>query len=158
MRAYRLGWWSRWPTLRWALLAGYALSTLLTFFNVWFSAKLMFVNPHDLNLAFVLLIFAGGMAMALGYFVSSAVADRIRLLMEAAGRLAEGKWGTRVHVHGRDELARLGELVQQHVSPAGGGGKAAPRPDRLGGTRPADAAGLRARHPGGAERRRGHRT
>ena len=94
--AYRLGWWSRWPTLRWALLAGYALSSLLTFFNVWFSAQLMFVNPHDLLLAVVLLIFASGMAMALGYFVSSAVTDRIRLLMDAAGRLAEGRLGTRV--------------------------------------------------------------
>ncbi len=105
--AYRLGWWSRPPALRWSLLAGYILSSLLTFFNVWFSARLMFLNSHDLTLAVVLLVFAGGMALALGYFVSTAVTDRIRLLMEAAGRLAEGQLGTRVRVEGRDELAAL---------------------------------------------------
>src|SRR5574338_1475196 len=105
--AYRLGWWSRSPALRWSLLAGYVLSSLLTFFNVWFSARLMFLNAHDLTLAVVLLVFAAGMAMALGYFVSTAVTDRIRHLMGAAGRLAEGQLGTRVRVEGRDELAAL---------------------------------------------------
>lgn len=105
--AYRLGWWNRSPALRWSLLAGYILSSLLTFFNVWFSAKLMFASPHDLLLALVLLLFAGGMAVVLGYFISSAVTDRIRLLRGAAGRLAEGSLGTRVPVEGRDEVAAL---------------------------------------------------
>lgn len=105
--AYRLGWWSRSPTLRASLLAGYILSSLLTFFNVWFSARLMFLNSHDLTLAIVLLVFASGMALALGYYVSTALTDRIRHLMEAAGRLAEGQLGTRVRVQGRDELAAL---------------------------------------------------
>lgn len=105
--AYRLGWWNRWPSFRWSLLAGYVLSSLLTFFNVWFSAQLMFASPHDLMLAIVLLIFASGMAVALGYFVSSAVTDRIHLLSDAAGNLAEGQLGTRVPVGGRDELAGL---------------------------------------------------
>ncbi|HMB25610.1 MAG TPA: hypothetical protein VKP08_22370, partial [Anaerolineales bacterium] len=39
--AYRLGWVSLSPTLRWTLLGGYALASILTFFNVWFSAQLM---------------------------------------------------------------------------------------------------------------------
>ena len=37
--AYRFGWIHSSPTLRWTLLGGYALSSLLTFFNVWFSAE-----------------------------------------------------------------------------------------------------------------------
>src|SRR5215207_571767 len=64
--AYRFGWINSSPTLRWTLLGGYALSSLLTFFNVWFSAELMFASEHDLLLAIVLLVFAGGMAMILG--------------------------------------------------------------------------------------------
>ncbi|MGE5252034.1 MAG: sensor histidine kinase [Bacteroidota bacterium] len=105
--AYRLGWLARSPALRWTLLGGYALASLLTFFNVWFSAQLMFASPHDLLLAIVLLIFAGGMATALGYFLSNTVAERISLLRDAAAEVAEGRLGTRVPVSGRDEVAGL---------------------------------------------------
>ena len=66
--AYRFGWMSLSPTLRWSLLGGYALSSLLTFFNVWFSAQMMFASQHDLLLAIVLLVFASGMAMCLDIF------------------------------------------------------------------------------------------
>jgi signal transduction histidine kinase len=105
--AYRLGWMSLSPTLRWTLLAGYGLSSLLTFFNVWFSARMMFASPHDLLLAVVLLVFAGGMAMALGYFLSSTITDRILLLKHAAESLANGDLQTRVPDEGRDEMAAL---------------------------------------------------
>ena len=105
--AYRLGWINFSPALRWTLLGGYALASLLTFFNVWFSAQMMFASPHDLLLAVVLLIFAGGMAMVLGYFLSSTVTERIHLLKEAAEKLAEGDLQTRVPVNGRDEVAVL---------------------------------------------------
>src|SRR3972149_6963775 len=46
--ACRFGWINSSPALRWTLLGGYALSSLLTFFNVWFSAELMFASEHDL--------------------------------------------------------------------------------------------------------------
>ena len=105
--AYRLGWINLSPTLRWTLLGGYALASILTFFNVWFSAQLMFASQHDLLLAVVLLVFAGGMAMVLGYFLSSTVTERIHLLKGAAEKLAEGDLRTRVPVNGRDEVAAL---------------------------------------------------
>ena len=75
--AYRFGWINYSPTLRWTLLGGYALASILTFFNVWFSANMMFVSDHDFLLSIVLLIFASGMAMVLGYFLSSTVTERI---------------------------------------------------------------------------------
>ncbi len=75
--AYRLGWMNYSPSLRWTLLGGYALASLLTFFNVWLTARLMFTSDHDLLLSVVLLIFAGGIAMVLGYFYSSALVLRI---------------------------------------------------------------------------------
>ena len=107
--AYRLGWIALTPSLRWGLLAIYAISSVLTFFNVWFSAKLMFASEHDLLLAIVLLVFAGGMAMALGYFLSSTMTDRIHLLQKAAGELARGNLEARVSVAGHDEVAKLAE-------------------------------------------------
>jgi len=111
--AYRLGWIALTPSLRWGLMAIYAISSILTFFNVWFSARLMFASEHDLLLASVLLVFAGGMAMALGYFLSSTMTDRIRLLQNAAGKLAQGNLETRVAVTGRDEIAILAKSFNQ---------------------------------------------
>ena len=113
LAAYRFGWINSSPTLRWTLLGGYALSTLLTFFNVWFSAELMFVSEHDLLLAIVLLVFAGGIAMILGYFLSSTVTERIDLLKGAAEKLSKGDLQTRVPVQGRDEVSTLAVTFNQ---------------------------------------------
>jgi signal transduction histidine kinase len=110
---YRLGWLERSPTIRWTLLSGYALASILTFLNVWLAAKRMFASPHDLLLATVLLIFAGGIAMVLGYFLSSALTDRIRLLEQAARRIAGGNLDVRLPVQGRDELADLGRAFNR---------------------------------------------
>ena len=111
--AYRFGWVNISPTLRWTLLGGYALASILTFFNVWFSAQLMFASEHDLLLAIILLIFAGGIAMILGYFLSSTVTERIHLLKGAAEKLAQGDLQTRVPVNGRDEVAALSTAFNQ---------------------------------------------
>src|SRR5215208_979161 len=111
--AYRFGWINLSPTLRWTLLGGYILASLLTFFNVWFSAQLMFASPHDLLLAIILLIFAGGIAMILGYFLSSTVTERILSLQHAAEKLAKGDLQARVPVSGRDELSALAVTFNQ---------------------------------------------
>ena len=111
--AYRMGWVNLSPTLRWTLLSGYILASILTFFNVWFSAQLMFASQHDLLLAIVLLVFAGGIAMILGYFLSSTVTERIHLLKGAAEKLAKGDLETRVPVNGRDEVAALSTTFNQ---------------------------------------------
>jgi signal transduction histidine kinase len=111
--AYRLGWMTLSPTLRWSLLGGYALSSLLTFFNVWFSAQMMFASEHDLLLAIVLLIFAGGMAMVLGYFLSTTITNRIYMLKDAAEKLAKGKLKTRVPINGRDEISAFANTFNQ---------------------------------------------
>ena len=111
--AYRLGWLNYMPTLRLALLLSYAISSVLTFFNVWLTARLMFASEHDLSLATVLLIFAGGMAMTLGFFLASALTNRIHLLEQAARKLAAGDLSTRVPVQGEDEVATLAMAFNQ---------------------------------------------
>ena len=111
--AYRLGWMNRSPTIRLALLGGYGLASLLTFINVWLTARLMFVSQHDLLLGTVLLIFAGGIAMALGYIFANALTDRIKLLDRAARQIAEGDLNVRLPVEGRDELSALALTFNQ---------------------------------------------
>jgi signal transduction histidine kinase len=105
--AYRLGWLERSPSLRLTLMGIYALASVLAFFNVWVTAALMFASEHDLLLATVLLLFAGGIAMVLGYFLSSAIVTRISGLQQAARRIQEGELGANVEVRGRDELSAL---------------------------------------------------
>jgi signal transduction histidine kinase len=61
----------------------------------------------------VLLVFAGGMAMVLGYFLSSTVTERIHLLKDAAEKLSQGDLKTRVPVNGRDEVAALSSTFNQ---------------------------------------------
>jgi signal transduction histidine kinase len=105
--AYRLSWLERAPSLRWILLGTYVLASLLTFLNVWLTARLMFVSEHDLLLATVLLLFAGGIAVALGNFFTSALIDRI-LRLEAATRAIEnGNLTARAEIPGNDEIAAL---------------------------------------------------
>ncbi len=111
--AYRLGWLERSPALLWTLLGSYVLSSLLTFINVWLTARLMFANQHDLLLATVLLLFATGIAVVLGFFFSSAVTDRIRRLRQSAQAIAQGDLSVRAPVRGRDELASLAESFNE---------------------------------------------
>lgn len=114
--AYRLGWMNRSPNIRTALLGSYALATALTFFNVWLTARLMFTDQHDLLLGTILLIFAGAIAMALGYLLSSSFLDRIASLDQAAKKIAHGNLSIRVPIEGRDELAELAKSFNQMAS------------------------------------------
>jgi HAMP domain-containing protein len=111
--AYRLGLVDRSPRLSWSLLGGYALSSILTFLNVWVTARLMFASQHDLQLATVLLLFAGSIAMSFGYLLSVGLTERIDRLNQAAMELRHGHLDVRVPVAGRDELAELAESFNE---------------------------------------------
>jgi signal transduction histidine kinase len=105
--AYRTGWMYLSPSIRWTLIGGYALSSILAFINIWVTARLMFASQHDLQLATILLLFAGGIAMVLGFFFASALTDRIGWLKNAARRITQGDLETRLTVQGNDEIADL---------------------------------------------------
>jgi signal transduction histidine kinase len=106
--AYSLGWVRRAPRLIWTLVGGYALASLLTFLNVWVTARLMFTSHHDFMLATVLLLFAGGIATSLGYFLSAGLRDSLTTLNQAAQEVAGEHLDTRVPVFGDNEIADLG--------------------------------------------------
>jgi len=111
--AYRLGWISRSSRLSWTLLGGYVLSSVLTFLNVWVTARLMFVSQHDLIMSTALLLFAGGIAVSLGYLLSASLTERIVRLNQAAKQIAQGHLDVRVAVTGRDELADLAHTFNE---------------------------------------------
>jgi signal transduction histidine kinase len=104
----RLGWWRRLPRLSYALILGYILAGGLTLFNVWITARLMFINQHDLALGSLLLLFAGGISVAFGFFLSNAITQALEQLTSGAEQISQGDFSTRVQVKGQDEIARLG--------------------------------------------------
>jgi signal transduction histidine kinase len=114
--AHRFGWLSRAPSLRWALLGTYLISSILTFLNVWLTARLMFVSEHDLLLGTILLAFAGGIALALGYFFTETLMDRIMKLRSTVHEVRRGALGARAEIEGRDEIAELAGTFNSMVA------------------------------------------
>jgi signal transduction histidine kinase len=108
---YKLGWISYSPALRWTLVGGYLISSILTFLNVWVTAQLMFADEHDLRLASVLLLFATSIAFVIGHFLSSTIVDRINKLQKIAVNVSEGDFTHRTDIPGRDEIANLAKSL-----------------------------------------------
>lgn len=104
---YRMGWW-RWPRrILHTLVLGSVLQAALVFFNVWITARNMFLSEHDLTLAGVLLLFGAGIAVSFGVFVSASLTRGLNRVEAAAEELANGDLSARVAIDGRDEVARL---------------------------------------------------
>jgi len=114
--AYRSGLINRSPRITWTLIGGYALASVLTFLNVWMTARLMFASQHDLLLATVLLLFASGIAMSLGYFMAAALNDSIAELNAGAKAIARGQLDVRVPVQGQNEMAELAQTFNEMAS------------------------------------------
>ena len=111
--AYRLRWIQRSPRIKWTIIGSYALSSLLTFLNVWFTAQLMFASSHDLLLAIVLLVFAGCIAWAFAYFFSEALTTRLTNVCLTAESIARGELTARASTDGSDEVAELARTFNQ---------------------------------------------
>ncbi len=111
--SHRLGWWRRMPHISQTLILGYVLAGGLALFNVWLTAKLMFINQHDLILATLLLIFAGGVSIAFGYFISNSITQDLQDLVLGAAKISQGDFETRVTVSGEDEVAQLAHAFNQ---------------------------------------------
>jgi signal transduction histidine kinase len=111
--SHRLGWWRRATSLTQSLTVGHLLATLVGLAIVMLAARLMFINKHDLTLAGLLLLFAGGVAVSFGYFLSNSITERLKELDHGARRLSEGDFAARVNVGGRDEVAQLGRAFNR---------------------------------------------
>lgn len=103
---YRRGW-AKARSLNFTLVTTYAWAALLTLFNVWVMAEQMFASQHDLELAGVLLLFAGIIATTFGVFVATNISDTLNQLVDASRQIAAGYLQTRAAVNGRDEVAQM---------------------------------------------------
>ncbi len=107
--SHQLGWWRRFRHLGQTLTLGYVIAAALTLLNVWLTARLMFINEHDLTLAGLLLLFAGGISISFGYFLSTSITHKLAELVHASRRVSQGDFAARVVPAGRDEVAQLAE-------------------------------------------------
>jgi signal transduction histidine kinase len=73
----------------------------------------MFINQHDLALGSLLLVFAGGISVAFGFFISNAITQVLGDLVTGAELLSQGDFSTRVPVDGQDEIAQLSRSFNQ---------------------------------------------
>jgi signal transduction histidine kinase len=109
----RFGLGSSLPSLRLKIMVIYIAGLAIAFVNVVVTAVLMFLSEHDLKLLSVLLIFALVISLFSAYFLAESMSRSVRLVMNAAGRLAEGKADERVPVQSADELGRLASAFNQ---------------------------------------------
>lgn len=104
---FRTRLYTQFPSLRWSLVSIVVITVLLTLLNIWVTARLMFLNKHDLALTVSLLIFAGLTAVIFGIYIAGTIIARIMHLSDAAQHIAKGKLDTRLTVNGNDELAEF---------------------------------------------------
>lgn len=114
--SHRLGWWRRLPRLSYTLVLGYILAGGLTLINVWVTARLMFINEHDFALGSLLLLFAGGISIAFGFFISNTITQALSKLVSGAEQLSKGDLSTRVTVNGNDEITQLSKAFNEMAS------------------------------------------
>jgi signal transduction histidine kinase len=103
----------RMPRIQWALLTTAVLAGLLTFVNVWAPARWSGVNPRDLVLLALLLVFAAAVATSFSLFLAAPLSANLRALVQGAREIARGRITTRVTLLGRDESADLGRSFNQ---------------------------------------------
>lgn len=100
---------ARFPSLSWIVPVTIILTATLIVFNVWVTARLMFISDHDFYLTTALLIFASLIATGFGVSITTHLTQRITNLSSAAQNLAQGQFDTRLEVQGSDEIAQLAQ-------------------------------------------------
>lgn len=117
--AHRLGLWRRLGSLGLSLTLGYVLAAGLMLLNVWVTARLMFLSEHDLALAGVLLLFAAGISISIGYLLSSGITSAIQQILVGTRQLSGKDYSVRVPESGRDEVAQLARAFNEMASRLG---------------------------------------
>lgn len=111
--AYGLNWIQRIPKLGSTVLVGYALGSIFVCLTVGWLANVLFLDVYDRVVVGILLIFALGLMLALGYLHARMLSARLDALIGSADALRLGRYHSRVELGGNDQFARLGEIFNE---------------------------------------------
>lgn len=101
------------PRLSLKVAVAYAIASLGAILTVAYTPLLMFKDPGDLHLLVLLLVCFSVISLGLGSIIALGLAQHLRALRQAARRVAEGRFDTRVQVPSRDELSELGDAFNR---------------------------------------------
>jgi two-component system sensor histidine kinase BaeS len=108
--AYALAWIQRIPRLGSTVFVGYGLAALFVCLSMGWLASALFVDPFDRTAILIVMAYALGVMLALGYLHAAMLSARVEALIGAADALRLGHFHARVELEGNDQLARLGEV------------------------------------------------
>lgn len=105
--AYTLSWIQRVPRLGSTVLVGYGLAALFVCLSTGWLASVLLVDTYDRIAILIILVFALGVMLSLGYLHAAMLSARLDSLLGAADALRMGRFQARVDVDGNDQLAQL---------------------------------------------------
>jgi signal transduction histidine kinase len=109
----RFGLWRRFRNIGVALLTVYTIGALLILITMIVTTRMMFISPHDAEVALVITLYATGVTLVFGNFVVSGLSDGIHKLTLAAGQVRGGDFNARADERGNDELSTLATTFNQ---------------------------------------------
>lgn len=108
--AYSLSWIQRMPRLGSTVFVGYSLAALFLFVSTTWLAGVIFVDAYDRAAVLIIVAYALGIVLALGYLHATMTSARVDALIGAADALRLGRFHARVDIEGNDQLAQLGAV------------------------------------------------
>jgi signal transduction histidine kinase len=109
----RFGLWRRFRNIGVALLTVYTIGALLILITMIVTTRMMFISPHDAEVALVITLYATGVTLVFGNFVVSGLSDGLQKLTLAAGQVRGGDFNARADERGNDELSTLATTFNQ---------------------------------------------
>lgn len=109
--AYRLGWVQRIPRPGGAMFAGFLLAALLPLPFIWTAAQMLFIETYDALVAMILMFFAAGVVISLGFLQTALFAEKLNALTAAIEHLRMGRYHVRAEIDDDGELARLADAL-----------------------------------------------
>jgi signal transduction histidine kinase len=109
----RFGLWRRFRNIGVALLTVYTIGALLILITMIVTTRMMFISPHDAEVALVITLYATGVTLVFGNFVVSGLSDGLRKLTLAASQVRGGDFNARADERGNDELSTLATTFNQ---------------------------------------------
>ena len=109
-------WIYRVPYVGKVVWAAYLLTASLILVIVWLMAQLLFINPYDVVLVVIVMLFAAGVVVSIGYIQSTALSEKVESLSGAAKLLAMGRYHVRVEIDDNDDLSHMASIFNAMAS------------------------------------------